>query len=301
MSLPSDRQEDPAAQPEEQTADTERPEVDPAPEPPPRRIPNLGHALLFVSFAVLMLILSVLILFAVGKSAVAHDGTVTVPHPKLQLAAMGATYLATLVTAWLFYPIVWQRSFLDGLCWNWPTARRQGTKLIGLGFLLGALAQVATYFISTPKDLPIDEFFLTQQDAWLITLFGTIAAPVFEEICFRGFLVPAFAIAYDWLSFPRTPQGLTHWETTTSLTPAALIFSAVLSSLLFALLHAQQIAHVGALLLLLFSVSLVLTFVRVKTQSVAASAIVHGTYNFFVFFVVMTQTGAYRHLDRMTR
>jgi len=301
MSLPSDHSEDPAAQPEEPTA-AERPEVDPALAPPPRRIPNLGHALLFVGFAVLMLMLSLLILFAVGKSpAVARDGTVTVPHPKLQLAAMGATYLATLLAAWLFYPIVWQRPFLDGLRWNWPTARRQGAKLIGLGFLLGGLAQIATYFISSPKNLPIDEFFLTPPDAWLITLFGTIAAPVFEEVCFRGFLVPAFAIAYDWLSFPRTPQGLTHWETTTSLTPAALIFSAVLSSLLFALLHAQQIAHVGALLLLLFSVSLVLTFVRVKTQSVAASAIVHGTYNFFVFFVVMTQTGAYRHLDRMTR
>jgi len=39
----------------------------------------------------------------------------------------------------------------------------------------------------------------------LITLFGTLVAPMFEEIAFRGFLLPAFAIAYDWLSL-RAPR-----------------------------------------------------------------------------------------------
>jgi membrane protease YdiL (CAAX protease family) len=268
----------------------------------PRRIPNLGHALLFVSFAGLMLLIFQLILFALGYSPVAAPGgAVTVQHPKLQLAALAATYLTTLLAAWSFYPAVWQRTLLDGLSWHWETARRQAGRLIPLGFLLGAMVQVVTYFIATPKTLPIDDFFLTQSDAWLLTVFGTLVAPVFEEICFRGFLVPAFAIAYDWLSQPRTPEARTRWQTTTSLTPAALIFSAVLSSIFFAMLHGQQVAHVGGVLLVLFSVSLVLTFVRVKTQSVAASAMVHGAYNFFVFLTLMIATGGYRHLDRMTR
>jgi membrane protease YdiL (CAAX protease family) len=51
----------------------------------------------------------------------------------------------------------------------------------------------------------------------------------------------------------------------------------------------------------LFSVSLVLTVVRVQTQSVAASALVHAAYNGFVFLTVLIATGGYRHLDRMTR
>jgi len=279
------------------------PPAGPGPDPvlpPPRRVPNLGHALLFVSFTGLMLVLFELGLFMIGKSpAAARGGVVTLQHPKLQIAALGATYLASLGAAWLFYPLVWRRAFLDGLQWNWAAARSQGAKLVALGLLLGMMMQLLTYFITPPKTLPIDDFFATAADAWLITFFGTVVAPVFEEICFRGFLVPAFAIAYDWLSLPGTPEARVRWQTTVTVTPASLIFSAVLTSICFAMMHAQQVEHLWAALLVLFSVSLVLTFVRLKTESVAASAIVHGAYNFFVFLTVMIATGGYRHLERM--
>jgi len=48
-------------------------------------------------------------------------------------------------------------------------------------------------------------------------------------------------------------------------------------------------------------ISLLLTLVRVKTGSVAASVLVHGAYNGFVFLVVIIQTGGYRHLERMMK
>ena len=67
------------------------------------------------------------------------------------------------------------------------------------------------------------------------------------------------------------------------------------------MLHAQQVAHIWAALVGLFSISLVLTFVRVKTQSVAASTLVHASYNGFIFLMTLIATGGYRHLDRMTR
>jgi len=270
-----------------------------APETP-RRIPNIGHALLFVAFAGLTLIALQILLAAVGLSPAAiKAGIITVQHPRLQIAAMAGAYATTLLAAWIFYPMAWHRSFLQGLQWNWSTARRNAGQLIALGLLLGFMMQVITNFITPPKTIPIDEFFLTPASAWLITIFGTAVAPIFEEICFRGFLVPAFAIAYDWLSLPRTDEARTQWRTTTTLTPAALLFSAVVSSVCFALLHAQQVAHLWAALLILFSISLVLTFVRVKTQSVAASTLVHSAYNGFVFLTVLVATGGYRHLDRM--
>jgi len=162
------------------------------------------------------------------------------------------------------------------------------------------MMQVVTYFVTPPKSMPMDEFFLSAATAWAITLFGTALAPAFEEICFRGFLVPAFAIAYDWLSLPRTNEARERWRTTTTLTPAALIFSALLSSLLFVWIHGAQYAYYWASLLALFCISLLLTFVRVKTQSVAASAIVHAAYNSFVFLVGIIATCGYRHLDRLT-
>lgn len=271
------------------------------PETPRRRIPNLAHALLFIAFAGMLLLLFQVVLLVIGEAPVTvRAGALTVPHPKLQIAMQTATYLTTLLAAWLFYPMVWKRAFLDGLQWRWETARQHASKLIALGFLLGAIMQVVTYFITPPKTLPIDKFFLTPSTAWLITIFGTVVAPIFEEICFRGFLVPAFAIAYDWLSLPRTEYALARWQSTTTLTPMALTFSAVLSSILFALLHFEQVAHLWAALLGLFCLSLVLTFVRVKTRSVAASALVHSAYNSFVFLLVLFATGGYRHLDRMT-
>ena len=267
-----------------------------------RRIPNIGHALVFVCFTGVVLVLLELVLVALGRApGTEHDGVAKLLHPKLQIALLATTYLTTLLAAWIFYPLVWQRRFLDGLQWRWAVARNQAAKLVSLGLLLGVTMQAVTYFITPPKTLPVDDFFHTQTDAWLITLFGTIVAPIFEEVCFRGFLLPAFAIAYDWLSLPRTEQARARWQTTTTLTPAALIFSAVLTSIFFALIHFQQVAHLWAALLVLFSISLLLTFVRVRTGSVAASVLVHGAYNGFVFLMVIVQTGGYLHLERMTK
>jgi uncharacterized protein len=279
---------------------SEEPSV-PFAEPAPQRIPNFGHALLFVCFAGFMLFVLNVLLLAIGRSpATLEGGSLKVQYPKVQIFMMAGSYLTTLLAAWFFYPVVWQRSFLDGVQWNWAIARRQLGQLISLGFVLGLMMQIVTYFMTPPKTMPIDEFFSSATTAWLITIFGTVVAPVFEEICFRGFLVPAFAIAYDWLSLARTEESLMRWRTTTTLTPASLLFSAVVSSVCFAMLHAQQVAHLLAALAALFSLSLVLTFVRVKMKSVAASVIVHGAYNGFVFLTVLFATGGYRHLDRMT-
>jgi membrane protease YdiL (CAAX protease family) len=269
---------------------------------PPRRIPHLGHALIFVGFTGVLLILLELVLAGLGRATGSvHGGVTALLRPKLQIALLATTYLTTLLAAWFFFPRMWGRSFLDGIQWSWATARNQAGRLLALGLLVGMMMQVVARFITPPKTLPIDEFFLTPMDAWLITLFGTVLAPMFEEICFRGFLLPAFAIAYDWLSLPRTEQARARWQATTTLSPAALIFSAVLTSLIFALLHTSQVAHLWNALLVLFAISLLLTWVRLKTGSVAASALVHGAYNGFVFLMVMVQTGGYRHLERMTQ
>jgi hypothetical protein len=229
------------------------------------------------------------------------NGVTILTHPKLQITTLVVTYLTTLGAASVVFPQLWQRGFLDGIEWQWSAARAQAGRLIALGLMLGMLVQLVARFIMPPKSLPVDDFLRTQSDAWLITLFGTVVAPIFEEICFRGFLLPAFAIAYDWIGLPRTEVARARWRSTTTLTPAAWIFSAVLTSAFFALMHLQQVAHLWAALLVLFSVSLVLTTVRVKTRSVAAGVLVHGAYNGFVFLVMMIATGGFRHLERLTQ
>jgi len=269
-----------------------------APAPPLRRVPNLGHAIIFVALTGLLLILSELIIVVLGHFPATPQAAAQ--HPKLQICAEAVAYLVTLAAAWVFFPLLWHRSFLNGLQWHWSVARDQAAKLVGLGLFLGVMMQLVTSFITPPKTMPIDSFFATALDAWLITFFGTVVAPIFEEICFRGFLVPAFAIAYDWLSLPRTDEARTRWQTTSTLSPDGLLFSAILTSLLFAGIHASQVAHLWVALVVLFSISLVLTWVRIKTQSVAASTLVHAAYNGFVFVMTFIATGGFRHLDRMT-
>ena len=271
-----------------------------APPPLQRRIPNLGHALLLFAFAGLSFFVFEVIAILIGGLPVTTDaGHLVIHHPKLQLAAEGGAYLVTLMAAWLVFPLLWHRSFLDGLQWRWSAAWSQLGKLLPLGLLLGILSGVVNALFASKKPPPIDQFFASASDAWIITLFGIVVAPIFEEIFFRGFLVPAFAIAYDWLSMERTDAGRANWWTTTTLTPAAWVFAAIVSSVGFAAIHGAQLAYAWGALGVLFSVSLILTWVRVKTQSVAASILVHSAYNSFIFVATIIATGGYRHLDRM--
>ena len=267
-----------------------------APEESAARIPHLGHALLFLAITGITLLLAQAALLGVVHPI--HLANATVP-PKLLLAAEAFTYIASLVISWFIFPLMWQRSFSMGIHWNLSGATRNAIKLVPLGIALSFTVQAASSLLPTPKTMPMDDFFRTSSDVWIITAFGILLAPLFEEILFRGFLLPAIAIAYDWLCLPRTEAARITWQSSNALTVPSLTFSAVFSSILFALLHGEQTAFTWPVLALLFAVSLILTTVRLRLRSVAASTLVHASYNFTVFFAAFVATGGYRHLDRL--
>jgi len=51
----------------------------------------------------------------------------------------------------------------------------------------------------------------------------------------------------------------------------------------------------------LFGVGLALTWVRLHYRSLAASTLVHATYNGFIFTLMCVYTGGFQHLERMHR
>jgi membrane protease YdiL (CAAX protease family) len=268
----------------------------------PARVPNIGHALLFVSFAAIVLVGSeVLLLAFAAPNHDPHKALTALISPKLIVGSEIFTYIATLLFSLAVFPHLWQRPFSVGIKWNLSDAQRNALKLLTLGVVLSFTVQAISSVLPVPKSIPMDDFFRNASDIWLVTLFGILLAPMFEEICFRGFFLPAFAIAYDWLSLPRTPAAHEHWRITTSLTKPALIFSTVLTSILFTALHGQQVSYAWPVLILLFCVSVVLTVVRLKTHSVACSTLVHAGYNLTIFLHLFVATGGYRHLERMTR
>jgi uncharacterized protein len=270
-----------------------------APEDAPHRIPHLGHAFLFLAITGLLLLLTQLFLLGYSHPPVAHSTISPNVSPKLLVASETFTYLVTLTLSWFLFPLLWRRSFPDGIQANPDAARRNAIKLIPIGMALSFTVQAISSLVTLPKSIPMDDFFRTQSDIWIITLFGTLLAPLFEEVLFRGFLLPAFAIAYDWLSLPRTPAARDLWNSTNKITLPALIFSAILTSILFTALHGQQVAYAWPVLLLLFCVSLALTFIRLRLRSVLASTLVHVSYNFTIFLTAFIATGGYRHLDKM--
>ena len=277
--------------------------VVPPPPPTPRRIPHMGHAIIFCGGTFLSLVFFQVILLALNHSLLSTPLRNAAGHnPKLMLASMALAYLTSLAIAKFVFPLAWDMPFALGLRWNAAQAHRQAGKLFATGLVLGWIVQASSALIPMPKSIPLDDFFRSRTDVWLVTIFGTLIAPLFEEVAFRGFLLPAFAFAFDWLT-NATPPPPAGFESTNraAITTSSLIASAVFTSMLFALLHAEQLAHAWAAVAVLFTVSLVLTAVRVRTQSVAASTLVHISYNFSVFLTLFLATGGYRHLDRMAR
>jgi uncharacterized protein len=292
------------------------------PAAPPRRVPNIGHTILFFTVAIV-----VLLLVSVSTLAIAMGlhlmGTETpeqlLREPRLLIPSMAAGYLIAGAILWAVFTFLWRQPFSQGLHWNFSVVRRRWVRLLIGGIALSLVVQLLSNYLPVPKSLPIDDFFRTPGDVWLVALFGTFLAPLFEELAFRGFLLPSLASAWDWLRGQR-PQVTAPIPISISIpinesyvspvtigadrdprwSVVALVVSCTLTSIGFALVHADQLAHAWAPLAVLFCVSLVLCGVRLLTQSLAASTLIHAVYNGTIFTILFIGTGGFRHLDKIT-
>jgi uncharacterized protein len=272
-----------------------------SPPPPPRRIPNFGHAVLFFTVFFIVLLFTSVSVFALAMGL--HWFGKETPEqllrePRLLIPAMAVAYLIAGSIVWAIFTYLWRQSFSGALHWNSAIVRRRWMPLLAGGILLSLVVQFLSNFLPIPKSLPIDDFFRTPADVWLVALFGTFMAPVFEELAFRGFLLPSLASTWDWLQGRRdevSPGKDPRWSL------GALGVSCTLTSIAFAFVHSDQLAHAWAPLAVLFAVSLVLCGVRLWTQSLAASTLIHATYNGTIFTIVFFATGGFRHLDKITQ
>jgi membrane protease YdiL (CAAX protease family) len=294
---------------------------DPPPEPPPspvpviepyvrpRRIPNIGHTVLFFLVAIIVLLLTSVSAFALvmGLHLLGPETPEQLlREPRLLIPSMAAGYLIAGAIVWAIFTYLWQRPFPEGLHWNFSVVRRRWVPLLAGGVVLSLAVQLLSNFLPIPKTLPIDDFFRTPADVWMVALFGTFLAPVCEELAFRGFLLPSLASAWDWLRGlrPMSEEGLVASDIGAQYDPhwsiPALLVSCTITSVAFALVHADQLAHAWAPLAVLFGVSLVLCGVRLWTHSLAASTMIHATYNGTIFTILFFGTGGFRHLDKIT-
>lgn len=194
---------------------------------------------------------------------------------RFTIPMMVVSYAVILWAAAVLFGRVWSRGFFAGIHWNFHQVKKYWPALLALGVGLGFAIQMASNFLPVPKELPVDAFFRNALDAWMVAIFGIFIAPIAEEIAFRGFLYP---------SLRRWTGG---------------VIAAVLTSIPFALLHAQQVAHAWGPLAMVFLVSMILVGVRERTGSVAASALVHACYNLSIFAVIFYASDGFMHLERL--
>ncbi|MGI4755772.1 MAG: CPBP family intramembrane glutamic endopeptidase [Janthinobacterium lividum] len=275
------------------------------------RQPHLGYMLLLLAVGFVALILVGLAVTAAGVSLhllPRNPAELTRGFPKTNILIEGLTFGLTLLFAGLVFPRMWHRGFGDTIQWNRHTAARYAAWLAGGGVLLSIVAQLLESRLSLQKKMPIDDFFQHPADVWMVALFGTLIAPVCEEIFFRGFLLRGLAILWDWTVQKVSPSDTNLPDSTIEGTPAnfragisrnAWIVAGVISSGLFAAMHAKQLGFAWSAVAVLWLVGGVLTTVRVRLNSVAASTVVHAVYNGWIFVIIFFVTDGFRHLDKI--
>jgi uncharacterized protein len=172
--------------------------------------------------------------------------------PWVALASQFGWYVVIAAYMIMFVEGTFHQRFWPAIRWFWP--RRYWASLVAVGMALVSL-QTLERFFHVPKHIPLEDFLSTPLAAILTAIFAVSFGPLMEELFFRGFLYPVIARR------------------------AGMLVAIMITSVAFGLIHAAQLGFAWGLVLIIFLVGTVLTVVRAKTGSVAASFVVHVAYN----------------------
>ena len=206
------------------------------------------------------------------------------PHSSIGIVAriplvvvVGQAVAYLLVFLYMYILVTRERhrpDFLNAIHWNWPSSP---AVYVMAGIALSFALQILASRLPIPKNLPIDKFFSTPAEAWVLGIFSVTLAPLMEELFFRGFLYPALA------------RGV-------GMTPAIFI-----TAFAFALTHGQQLTYSWGPVLVIFLVGVILTMVRAYKNSVAASLVIHIAYNGTITTLMFVATDGFRHLEKLNQ
>ncbi len=242
---------------------------------PPRRDPVWsGWDVLLIALATLIALIVAEFVTIIGAQLLWYHGASfrdLAQKPSLALVGEILGYIAVAVIMIMMVEGKYHEPFWKAIRWNWHS--RAVPKLLGLGVLTVGLDVLGRY-LPMPKSTPFEQIFAHPGDAYLMAAFAVTFGPLMEELFFRGFLYPVLA--------RRT----------------GVFLGVVLTSLPFGLMHYVQYRSWSAVLIIA-CVGVVLTLVRVVTQSVAASFLVHVGYNATLMALTAIATDGFRHMEKI--
>jgi hypothetical protein len=195
--------------------------------------------------------------------------------PELQIIGQMIAYL--LVLGYMYVLVTRERrrpSFWEAIHWNWPRATQ-------VYLLAGVLLQAAFLIVEwllkrfMPKETPLDALLRRPWSLILIAAFAVTLGPLMEELFFRGFLYPVLKRRFG------------------------VATGVLVTALGFGLIHAAQYGYSWLSISLIFVVGIVLAVVRERSNSVAASFLVHVGYNGTIIAILFLATDGFRHLDKI--
>jgi membrane protease YdiL (CAAX protease family) len=159
---------------------------------------------------------------------------------------VGALYL---VIAWRY-----GEPFLPSLAWTFPIPR--ASLVLPAGPVLALALSALGVFLRAPQDgSQIEVLIKSRASLAAIILFGVVLAPIFEEMLFRGFLLPLLMRSVGpWLGI-------------------------LLTAVPFALLHGTQNQWAWQPVVLIGIAGIAFGYVRYKTGSTTAACLMHSAYN----------------------
>ncbi|OLC30372.1 MAG: hypothetical protein AUH28_15490 [Acidobacteria bacterium 13_1_40CM_56_16] len=161
--------------------------------------------------------------------------------------------------------VVHRQSFVETIHWFRNHQFSTGF-LISLGATLAISVLLVSSFFPTGEPPPIERLLSSATAVYVFAIFGIGAAPLFEEIIFRGFL---FKVLFD-------------------IGGSGMAVS--VTAILFALLHLPQLWGSWGGVILIFIVGYILSFVRLRSNSLIPSFIIHTAYNTMLFGVFALST-----------
>jgi uncharacterized protein len=250
--------------PEQTDASSVEPVIDVPAAPPRVREPFWGYADVAAVIGLLLLaavlIGSVALIFVVFYPALRSDQTPLLVPTNL------AFYLALYVIFWIVLGKRYGKPVFASLGWRPTTQAAIAVAVVAaapLAFVVNGIAVL----LHTPKvATPFDNI---AQSPLMLALVGTMAvtvAPLFEELFFRGFLQPLLS---------RT---------------LGIVAGVLLTAVLFGAVHAAEYQFVWQYVVAISIVGVALGVVRVVTNSIIPSTIMHGCYNAsFVIVLAVTK------------
>lgn len=152
---------------------------------------------------------------------------------------------------------------------GWLPVRYGFWQCLGWGVLAAVVLVTLGSLLPRPAERNLMEQLLRDRGSILLVgVFAVTLGPLFEELSFRGFLMPLLARTFG------------------------AVAAVVLQALPFALLHGAEYAWAWQQLILMFLAGAAFGWMRYKSGSTAASTYMHAGYNLVAFVGIFAQSFA---------